>query len=216
MDQIGLDHGLRQHRGRSLGRQRLIMRGALPKHSLARLCVVCASCVLSIDPAFAYRPFEGTDADVAKPATVEIELQPAGLLHEGSQLSLVAPATVLNFGLLPGWEAVFEGRVLSPLSASQDTAGTILVGARAFLKSVLRSGSLQGNPGPSVATEFGVLESMPRTGSGRASPASCHSAGTGEQFISTPPLLSHASIALTYLWALSLKVRARGPYDRWP
>jgi len=133
------------------------MRGASPKHSLARLCVVCASCVLSIDPAFAYRPFEGTDADVAKPATVEIELQPAGLLHEGSQLSLVAPATVLNFGLVPGWEAVFEGRVLSPLSTSQDTAGTILVGAGAFLKSVLRSGSLQGNPGPSVATEFGVL-----------------------------------------------------------
>ena len=122
-----------------------------------RLCAVFASCALCAEPASAYRPFEGTDADVAKPATVEIELQPAGLLREGSRSSLVAPATVLNIGLTPGWEAVFEGRVVSPLSRSEDANGPSLVGAGAFLKGVLRPGSLQDKSGPSVATEFGVL-----------------------------------------------------------
>src|SRR5262249_18862485 len=112
---------------------------------------------MTLGPAFAYRPFEGTDADVAKPETIEIEMQPVGVLLEGSQRSLVAPATVLNIGLIPGWEAVFEGRVLSSLAPSEDTSGPSLVGTGAFLKRVLRPGSLQDKPGPSVATEFGVL-----------------------------------------------------------
>jgi hypothetical protein len=34
-------------------------------------------------PAWAYRPFDGTDAAVAAPGEVEIELQPAGRLREG-------------------------------------------------------------------------------------------------------------------------------------
>jgi hypothetical protein len=123
----------------------------------ARLSVLSAGCAMTLSPAFAYRPFEGTDADVAKPGTIEIEMQPAGVLLEGSQRSLVAPATVLNIGLVPGWEAVFEGRVLSPLAPSEDASGPSLVGASALLKGVLRPGSLQDKPGPSVATEFGVL-----------------------------------------------------------
>lgn len=35
-------------------------------------------------PAAAYRPFDGTDAAVADLGQVEIELQPAGVLHAGS------------------------------------------------------------------------------------------------------------------------------------
>jgi hypothetical protein len=124
---------------------------------IARLSILGASCAMTFGPAFAYRPFEGTDADVAKPATIEIEMQPAGVLLEGSQRSLVAPATVLNIGLRPGWEAVFEGRVVTPLAPSEDPPGPSLVGAGAFLKGVLRPGSLQDKTGPSVATEFGVL-----------------------------------------------------------
>ena len=34
------------------------------------------------DPALAYRPFDGTDAAVAAPGELEVELQPAGLQHE--------------------------------------------------------------------------------------------------------------------------------------
>jgi len=89
------------------------------------------------DPAFAYRPFDGTDAAVAEPAQVEVELQPAGRLQEGSQSFLVAPGIVINFGLIKGLEAVFEGRLLTPLSSSEPPD---LTDAGTFLKYVLRPG----------------------------------------------------------------------------
>jgi hypothetical protein len=105
--------------------------------------------------AWAYRPFDGTDAAVAAPGELEIELQPAGRLREsGTTTTLVAPATVLNFGLSEGWEAVFEGQGQTSLSPSGPTS---LTAAGAFLKHVLQPGSLQDKTGPSVATEFGVL-----------------------------------------------------------
>jgi hypothetical protein len=105
-------------------------------------------------PALAYRPFDGTDAAVAAPGEVEIELQPAGRLRENGSTTLVAPATVVNYGLSEGWEAVFEGHGQTPLSPSGPTS---LTAAGAFLKHVLQPGSLQDKTGPSVATEFGVL-----------------------------------------------------------
>jgi hypothetical protein len=104
--------------------------------------------------AWAYRPFDGTDAAVAAPGELEVELQPAGRLREGPNTTLIAPATVLNFGLSEGWEAVFEGQGETPLSPSGPTS---LSAAGAFLKHVLQPGSLQDKSGPSVATEFGVL-----------------------------------------------------------
>src|SRR5882757_8834083 len=105
-------------------------------------------------PVWAYRPFDGTDAAVAAPGEVEIELQPAGRLRDQGTTTLVAPATVFNFGLSEGWEAVFEGQGQTPLSPQGPTS---LTAAGAFLKHVLRPGSLQDKTGPSVATEFGVL-----------------------------------------------------------
>ena len=105
-------------------------------------------------PAWAYRPFDGTDAAVAAPGEMEIELQPAGRLHEGGNTSLVAPATVINYGLSEGWEAVLQGQGQIPLSPAGPTS---LTSAGAFLKHVLQPGSLQDKTGPSIATEFGVL-----------------------------------------------------------
>jgi hypothetical protein len=105
-------------------------------------------------PASAYRPFDGTDAAVAAPGELEIELQPAGRLRESGNTTLVAPATVFNYGLSEGWEAVFEGRGETPLSSQGPTN---LTTGGAFLKHVLQPGSLQDKSGPSVATEFGVL-----------------------------------------------------------
>jgi hypothetical protein len=109
-------------------------------------------------PAFAYRPFDGTDAAVAEPGEVEIELQPAGGIRQrtdqGSEKTLIAPAAVFNFGLSEGWEAVFQGQGQTPLSPAGPTS---LTGAGAFLKHVLRPGTLQDKDGPSIATEFGVL-----------------------------------------------------------
>jgi hypothetical protein len=104
--------------------------------------------------AFAYRPFDGTDAAVADPGEVEIELQPAGVLWNGGQKALIAPATVFNYGLIENWEAVLEGQVQTPFSPSGPTS---LSQSGAFLKHVIRPGVLQDRSGPSIATEFGVL-----------------------------------------------------------
>ncbi|WP_036051144.1 hypothetical protein [Bradyrhizobium sp. Tv2a-2] len=104
--------------------------------------------------AWAYRPFDGTDAAVAAPGEVEIELQPAGPRRDVGGTTLIAPATVFNYGLSEGWEAVLEGQGETPLSSSGPTS---LTAAGAFLKHVVVPGSLQDKTGPSVATEFGVL-----------------------------------------------------------
>jgi hypothetical protein len=105
-------------------------------------------------PAWAYRPFDGTDAAVAKRGEMEIELQPAGRLRDDNGTSLIAPATVINYGLSDDWEAVFEGQGQTSLSPPGPTS---LTTAGAFLKHVLVPGSLQDKTGPSIATEFGVL-----------------------------------------------------------
>ncbi|MDB5603224.1 MAG: hypothetical protein JWP25_124 [Bradyrhizobium sp.] len=121
--------------------------------------LVSGSCIVSglaawSAPALAYRPFDGTDAAVAAPGELEIELQPAGRLRDSTGTALIAPATVFNYGLSEGWEAVLEGQGETPLSPSGPTS---LTAAGAFLKHVLQPGSLQGKTGPSVATEFGML-----------------------------------------------------------
>jgi hypothetical protein len=110
--------------------------------------------ITSVTPASAYRPFDGTDATVADPGELEIELQPAGALWQQAQKTLIAPATVFNFGLTQDWEAVLEGRLETPLSP---TGPTGFSASAVSLKHVVIPGSLQDKQGPSVATEFGLL-----------------------------------------------------------
>jgi hypothetical protein len=110
--------------------------------------------VFAASPSLAYRPFDGTDAAVAGVGELEAELQPAGVLKEGSETRLVAPAAVLNFGFSKGWEAVLQGQVQTPLSSSEPAS---LQMTEAFLKYVIREGALQDKSGPSIATEFGFL-----------------------------------------------------------
>src|SRR5258708_6388587 len=105
-------------------------------------------------PALAYRPFDGTDAAVAEPGEMEIELQPAGAQRGSSQTTLIAPATVINYGFAKNWEAILQGQVETPLTAGGPSS---LTQAGAFLKHVIVPGSFQDKLGPSVATEFGIL-----------------------------------------------------------
>jgi hypothetical protein len=150
---------------------------------LARLMTCMGVAAISIAlwpvPSFACRPFDGTDAAVAKPGDMEIELGPVGVLHQGTQSMLAAPATVINFGLTKNWEAVFEGRGKFPFSSSDD--GANLTDVAVLLKGVLRRGGLQGQTGPSIATEFGVTcrGSTPSPGSAQAWPGSSPNAGNG-------------------------------------
>jgi len=117
-------------------------------------CIAALCLTAWPEPASAYRPFDGTDAAVAAKGEMEIELQPAGRLRDQSGTSLIAPATVINYGLTTDWEAVLEGIGQTPLSPPGPTN---LTAAGAFLKGVLVPGSLQDKTGPSVATEFGIL-----------------------------------------------------------
>jgi hypothetical protein len=145
---------------------------------LAVALLTCFAVTQHSAPAWAYRPFDGTDAEVEEPGEVEIELQPAGILQEGSEKTLVAPATVINFGLPDGWEATLQGQGEFPISPSGQPAAmsdageatlegqspilpsgqpAALTEAGVSLKHVWRPGSLQNVSGPSIATEVELL-----------------------------------------------------------
>jgi hypothetical protein len=109
------------------------------------------------DPALAYRPFDSTDADVARAGEFELELGPAGRLREGSRKLLVAPAVVANFGLQGERELVIQGQREAGLNREPGEPHSTLVDNGVFIKQVLRRGVLQEEAGPSVATEYGVL-----------------------------------------------------------
>jgi hypothetical protein len=127
------------------------------RRSLGRLSVgtgwaIATVLCLCVQPASAYRPFDGTDAAVADLNEVEIELQPAGQLKAGPQSSLIAPAVVYNYGFAERWEMVLQTEVDSPPGSSSSFAAS-----GAFLKYVIQPGVLQGQNGISIATEFGPL-----------------------------------------------------------
>src|SRR6266566_6115980 len=147
MSRCGHGRRNRQRFGCS-GRSRRMMRSVAALAAAAALACWCGA-------AQAYRPFDGTDAAVAAPGEVEIEFGAVEYLREGSERTLFAPNVRLNYGFAPGWEAVLEGELAHGLAAG--TSGTRLVGNGAFLKGMLREGSLQEKLGPSIATEFGIL-----------------------------------------------------------
>jgi hypothetical protein len=159
----------------------------------------------------AYRPFDGTDAAVAEPGELEIELAPAEYLRDGRKHTLSAPATTFNYGIAPGWEAVIESEVAHGLSAG--TRATSLVGNGAFLKTVLREGSLQEKPGPSIATEFGAL--LPGIGAEHGTGASV--AGIVSQRCDAVTLHFNTAVSLTREQHadLFLSVIGEGPRE-WP
>ena len=64
--------------------------------------VATASLLLVGRDALAYRPFDGTDADVAEYGDFELELGPTQYYREDGRNFLVAPATVLNLGIASG------------------------------------------------------------------------------------------------------------------
>lgn len=122
---------------------------------MRRASAVCAllATVLFAREGRAYRPFDGTDADVASQNDVELEIGPVGYLRASHTSALVAPSVIANYGFLPRWELVLQGEGLfAQRAAPRFTDGG------AFLKYVLREGSLQaGHTGWSLVTEFGVL-----------------------------------------------------------
>jgi hypothetical protein len=146
-----------------MSRIRQVSRSVLA-YRIGSPCFVGLCLTAAATPALAYRPFDGTDAAVADKGKNEVELQPAGILKEASGKSLVAPAARFNYGYAENWEAVLEGQLETPFSPSGPST---LTAAGAFLKGVLREGSLQNKTGVSIATEFGFLLPDSRGDSGR-------------------------------------------------
>ena len=117
--------------------------------------LLAISVLFQADAALAYRPLPTNDAAVADPGEMEVELQPAGARSSEGQKTLIAPATVINYGFAKNWEAVLEGRLETPLPTSGPTSFT---DGGLFLKHILRPGvCCKTKTGPSIATEFGVL-----------------------------------------------------------
>jgi hypothetical protein len=107
--------------------------------------------------ALAYRPFDSTDAAVADRGDLELELEPLGAVVQGSDRSLVAPGVILNWGFRERWELVLEGRHLVALGSELEEPRLRVEDTALSVKHVLRQGSLQERPGPSVAIELAAL-----------------------------------------------------------
>ena len=103
-------------------------------------------------PAIAYRPFDSTDPAVAEPGEVEIELSPVSFRHDDSGDTWISPQLRFNYGFARNWELVIEGQ-----GEFAPGATGVLVENGAFLKTVVREGTLQGQTGPSIAIEIGTL-----------------------------------------------------------
>jgi hypothetical protein len=123
---------------------------------LARRIGAAAGCAifLCVTSAWAYRPYDSTDADVADDDEVELELGWRNSQFETDEEQ--AAGAVFNLGIGHEREIVFEGewrRSESPSAESDSSIGDVGL----FLKQVHRRGSLQGERGMAVASECGVL-----------------------------------------------------------
>jgi hypothetical protein len=124
----------------------------------AGIVALAAGVSLVPSTAHAYRPFDGTDADVTDLGVFELELAPVGFDAVASRAALVAPNTVLNLGIFDRTELVAdidESIVLGRLT--RGAPRTELFGADVFVKHVIRRGVLQDEDGPSIAAEGGLL-----------------------------------------------------------
>jgi hypothetical protein len=123
---------------------------------VAAFIAAFVAAALAASPARAYRPFDQTDADVAEPRTIELEIGPVGYTHDASG-DTFTPSFVFNYGVVSRLELVFDthhaviwgGADLARRRRALETA--------LLAKVVVREGSLQGGVGPSVAFEGGAL-----------------------------------------------------------
>ncbi|HWC63069.1 MAG TPA: hypothetical protein VG501_05555 [Rhizomicrobium sp.] len=111
--------------------------------------------------AWAYRPFDSTDASVADLNSFEIELSPLSYRHDGEGVALIAPQARLNYGFAENWEVVLEGQA-DHFAHGRDE----LSAAELSVKTIHHEGSLQEKTGASLASEFSILLPGSRTDDG--------------------------------------------------
>jgi hypothetical protein len=126
--------------------------------------------VLGVAPsARAYRPFDETDADVAEPNVLELELGPTQFQWAAGRASFV-PSFIINYGVVPDWEVVLDTAASGAIAGPRGTGETFQFQAGLAMKHVLRRGSLQDGTGLSVAIEPELLfpDTSPVSGVGVA------------------------------------------------
>ncbi len=132
------------------------MNGLHPGRTARRLTTVALATLLMASNAWAYRPFDGTDAAVAEQGVFELEAG-VGRVHIGDVDSVALPSMVFNYGLPWDTEIVLEGQVNHELGSTADGSRDSLGDTALSLKHVFVHGSLQDGTGPSVAAECAVL-----------------------------------------------------------
>ena len=109
--------------------------------------------------AWGYRPFASTDAAVADPKEMEIEVGYFTLERARGKNTFIVPKVILNYGIIRDLEVVGEFTVQKPQDEEVQ-----LVDSGLFLKTVLKEGVLQGKEGVGFAVEVGTL--LPSTAQG--------------------------------------------------
>jgi hypothetical protein len=124
-----------------------------PKSAL----IAALSIALIAGSAHAYRPFDLTDAAVAKRHNFEIALGPAEFVSVDADHSLRLPNLSINYGLATGRELTLEGANSVTLQSTPGEPRAQREDLEVAMKQVLHRGSLQDAPGPSLAIEGALL-----------------------------------------------------------
>ncbi len=132
------------------------MIGTDPGRTLRRLTTVALAMACLCSNAFAYRPFDGTDAAVAEDGVFELETG-VGRTRIGDVDDIAIPQAVFNFGLPYDTEFVIEGQFDRELGGHIDGSRNTLGDTQFSFKHVFVKGSLQDATGVSVAAECAVL-----------------------------------------------------------
>ena len=121
----------------------------------AAVVMATASAIIRRTEAAAFRPFDGTDAaSPSRPIRSRSNLGRSNM--SARQMSEAdSPNVRLNYGFAKGWEAGLEGQTTHGFPQSARRNGP--ESKRLFSKRGAARGRLQDKPGPSIATEFGVL-----------------------------------------------------------
>ncbi len=118
--------------------------------------------LFSASNAWGYRPFVSTDAAVADPKEMEIELGYFNLERANRENTFIVPKVVLNYGIVRDLEVVGEFQVAKP-----PDEGVQLIDPGLFLKAVVKEGVLQEKEGIGLAVEAGPLLPSTIHGEGR-------------------------------------------------
>src|SRR5438105_859843 len=181
----------------------------MPRLNLA-LATLAAGIALAT-PAFAYRPFDGTDGDVAGVGEFELEMGPAQFLSPPAGRYLVAPATVLNLGVARGLELVVDFKDFVGLQPVAGQQRMRLLDTDVFLKSVLRRGTLQDETGVSIALEAGPL--LPDIGGTNGLGAQANLITSYRWDALSLHLNTSAALTRDHQWDAFVSLILEGPHD---